>query len=105
MRNFVLVVRFTLHPGAADRFMPLIIANATESIRLEPGCLQFDVAQSPEDSSLFLLYEVYEDAAAFAVHREMDHVKAFFKEADAMIADRTMYVLDRIVDGARTTAH
>jgi quinol monooxygenase YgiN len=101
MQRFVLVVKFTLHPDAADRFMPLIVANAEASLRLEPGCRQFDVTRSREDPNLVLLYEVYDDDAAFDVHRNMDHVKAFFEEAGAMIAGREMIVLDRLFDGTK----
>jgi quinol monooxygenase YgiN len=88
MGPFVLVVEFTLYPGTVERFMPLITANARESLESEPGCQRFDVVQSLDDANRILLYEIYDDVPAFDAHREMPHVKNFFQQADELIADR-----------------
>jgi quinol monooxygenase YgiN len=101
MKNFVLIVEFTLHPGSAEGFMPLISANARESVATEPGCRQFDVVAVQGEPDRVLLYEVYDDVAAFDAHRDLPHVKAFFRDADAMIAERKMTRFDRIVDAAK----
>jgi autoinducer 2-degrading protein len=101
MGNFVLIVEFTLHDGMADKFMPLIGSNARESVEREPGCRQFDVLRVLDDPNRVVLYEVYDDLPAFDAHREMEHVKAFFREADALIAARKMTRFERVVDGAK----
>ncbi len=88
MGKFVLTVEFTLHPGKVDEFMPLIAKNARESVEREPGCRQFDVVHVAAEPERVLLYEVYDDLAAFDAHREMEHVKAFFRVADPLIAAR-----------------
>ncbi len=94
--NFVLVVEFTLHAGAFERFAPLIAENARLSVELEPGCLQFDVARALEAPERILLYEVYADEAAFAAHTKMPHVAAFFSAAGDLIAERKMTRLERL---------
>lgn len=38
--------------------------------RLEEGCLSFDVTQDPENDSVFRVYEVFVDRAAFESHQQ-----------------------------------
>ena len=46
--------------------------NHDASVR-EPGNLRFDVIQSKEDETYFILYEVYDSDAAAAAHKETAH--------------------------------
>ncbi|MCP5084156.1 MAG: antibiotic biosynthesis monooxygenase [Alphaproteobacteria bacterium] len=80
---FVVTVKFTLAAGAAEAFMPLMQAQAKNSVALEPGCHQFDVCQDPEDAAIVFLYELYSDEAAFKGHLASDH----FKQFDADVID------------------
>jgi len=94
--NFVLVVEFTLHPDAFERFAPLIAENARQSVALEPGCLQFDVVRALDAPDRILLYEVYADEAAFQAHSKMPHVAAFFSAAGDLIAERKITRMERL---------
>ncbi len=44
-----------------------------QNTRKEPGNLRFDVLQSGEDPSKFVLYEVYIDEDAVKAHKETAH--------------------------------
>lgn len=101
MGQFVLVVEFTLRPGTAGDFIPLIVANAKESLQHEIGCRLFDVVHAADNADQILLYEVYDDERAYNLHREMAHVKNFFKSATPMIADRKVRAFERLFDGSR----
>jgi quinol monooxygenase YgiN len=59
-----------------------MLRNARASREREPGCRRFDVAFSEKDPTLVFLYELYDDAAAFAAHVQERH----FKEFDAKTA-------------------
>ena len=85
---FAIIVKFTLKPGMADAFRPLILENATASVRDEPTCRQFQVLNDEQSSEIIFLYEVYEDAAALEAHRETPHFKKFIETANEMIAER-----------------
>ncbi|NOY59365.1 MAG: antibiotic biosynthesis monooxygenase [Calditrichaeota bacterium] len=50
-----------------EDFISATIANHNGSVQ-EPGNLRFDVLQSKEDPSRFLLYEAYETQDAAAAH-------------------------------------
>jgi len=46
--------------------------NHNASIQ-EPGNRRFDLLQSPQDSSRFILYEAYVDEASAKAHKETNH--------------------------------
>lgn len=66
------LVHVHVRPEHIERFIAATKANHAASIK-EPGNLRFDVLQSPEDPSRFVLYEVYATAAAAAAHKETPH--------------------------------
>lgn len=65
-----------------DDFITASVANHTASVN-EPGNLRFDVLQSHDDPSAFLLYEAYESAESAAAHKETAH----YKEWRLVVAD------------------
>jgi quinol monooxygenase YgiN len=70
---FVLVVSLRIKPGKDREFLAAIEANATASLRDEPGCRRFDVLRDNADPHHYLLYELYDDESAFQAHRSMPH--------------------------------
>jgi quinol monooxygenase YgiN len=72
MSRLVLVVNVTVKPGHTERLRPAMLENAANSAK-EPGCRQFDVSVSQDDQNSFIFYEVYDDEAALAEHRQTPH--------------------------------
>jgi (4S)-4-hydroxy-5-phosphonooxypentane-2,3-dione isomerase len=70
---FVLVVSLRVKPGKDRQFLAAVEANAAASRRDEPGCRRFDVLRDSDDPHHYLLYEMYDDEAAFQAHRSMPH--------------------------------
>ncbi len=83
--TFSLVVEFRVKGVQADAFAAAVCANANASLAGEPGCRLFDVCRDPNDASHFLLYEVYDDEAAFTAHLESAHFKAFDAQVSAWV--------------------
>lgn len=72
---FVLLVRFTVKPGAeeqAKKFMRLL----EENTRREPGCQVYIGSQSNEDPRRFCFYEQYVDEKALESH----HAAPYFAQ-------------------------
>ena len=90
MSGFVIIVDFRLKPGTYDRFRALIVENAGASVRDEPGCRRFDVVVPEGETDRIVLYEIYDDAAAFAAHLATPHFAVFDKASAPLIADRTV---------------
>lgn len=68
-----LIARYYVQPGKAD-VVESALARMSEAVRAdEPACLLYNANVSVDDPNLYLLYEVYEDEAALAAHRETPH--------------------------------
>ncbi len=68
------IVSVTIHvqPEQRTAFIHASHDNA-DNTRLEPGCLQFDVAQANDDPNCFHLYEAYRTPADFTAHQQTAH--------------------------------
>ena len=85
--SLCVLVRFTLQPGARKVFLELVKVNAALSVSREPGCTRFDVLDS-DDTDEVLLYEVYDDAAAFDAHLASPHFKSFDVASSPLVSTK-----------------
>ena len=90
-RRLVVLVEFDLHPGKEPEFRRLVLENAAASLRDEPGCSRFDVL-TPEGGpgERIVLYEIYDDAAAFDAHLATAHFAAFNEATAPLVASKTV---------------
>jgi quinol monooxygenase YgiN len=96
MNKFVLAVGLVVKPDQVDRFMSMLLANAKAARETEPGCRQFDVLVDPKDRTRVMLYEVYEDEAAFQAHQQTPHFKRYIAEAIPLLQSRDRFVFRRV---------
>lgn len=87
------LVDFIIKDGVMEEFMPLMQQQAENSQRLEDGCLQFDVCTDPNSAYAVFLYEVYDSRAAFDLHLQSAHFKAFDAAVADMIAEKTVRIM------------
>lgn len=59
-----------------DDFIRASVANHEASIK-EPGNMRFDVLQSEQDPSRFMLYEAYQSKEDAAAHKNTAHYKVW----------------------------
>ena len=88
----VVLVELSIAAERVAEFMPLMLANATASLRDEPGCRQFDVSVSGEDDTEILLYEVYDSAGAFHEHLRTQHFLNFDRVTASMVLRKVVKV-------------
>jgi quinol monooxygenase YgiN len=100
MSGFVIVVDFKIKPGETRNFRRLIDENARASVRDEPGCRRFDVLANGKDPDRILLYEIYDDRAAFDAHRRTPHFAVFDRESAALVADKSVMEYDLVCEGS-----
>ena len=72
--------------GREDEFRLATLENARKSLA-EPGIARFDVVQSADDSSSFVLVEAYRDDAAPAAHKDTEHYKAWREAVEPWMAE------------------
>ena len=100
MSGFVILVDFRLKPGAKAGFMRLIMENARASCRDEPGCRRFDVLAVPREADRIVLYEIYDDRAAFDAHLKSRHFAEFNEASAALVAAKTVTEMSLVSEGS-----
>lgn len=75
----VLIATYTVVPGNEDA-VEAILRELQPLSRAEPGCVHYQVQRSIEDRSIFVLYEVWADEAAYQAHTETDHFRRLVLE-------------------------
>lgn len=98
--GFVILVEFHLKPGTASAFRRLIDENARASWRAEPGCRRFDVLESASQPNRVVLYEIYDDRAAFQAHLKTEHFAHFSEESAALLSDKKVMEFELVCEGS-----
>jgi autoinducer 2-degrading protein len=81
----VTLVHVAVKPEYIDAFITATRANHEASVR-EPGNRRFDVLQSPDDPSRFVLYEAYARAEDAAAHKQTAHYAQWRDTVGPMMA-------------------
>jgi (4S)-4-hydroxy-5-phosphonooxypentane-2,3-dione isomerase len=97
LNKFVLIVEFDVKPEHLKQFNEAIAVNAKASVAEEKGCRQFDVLQDADNPNRIVLYEVYDDAAAFQDHLGQKHTQTFLAAAKPIVNKQVAYKLTRTV--------
>jgi autoinducer 2-degrading protein len=82
-----LIVEMHVRPGRSTALLPLLVENARRSVADEPGCRRFDVLLPAEGADRVVLYEIYDDEAAFDAHRITAHYIEFRAAARDLITE------------------
>ena len=79
-------VHVRVKPESIEAFKQATMDNARQSIQ-EPGIARFDVVQQFDDSTRFVLVEVYRHADAPAAHKEAKHYQTWRDAVVPMMAE------------------
>ncbi len=96
---FVVAVEFEIKKGKEELFKEAVTLQAKNSRSKEPACKQFDVAQDPIAPERFFLYEVYDDEAAFGLHRETPHFADFQRKIADLVHQKRLMTWQRLSTG------
>jgi autoinducer 2-degrading protein len=83
---FVTTVMVHVKSDHIDDFIEQTLPNHEASIT-EAGNLRFDILQSQEDPTRFLLYEAYASREAAAAHKETEHYKRWRERVAEWMAE------------------
>lgn len=93
---YVVIVEFTLRSEHFADFVARVRRQASDSLEREAGCHVFDVCLDPERKNHVLLYEVYDDRAAFETHLASAHFLDFDASVADWVEDRRLTRLERL---------
>ena len=85
-----IIVRYQARAGNCDEVAALL-SRHTVATRAEPGCRDFVALRGVEDPDSFVLYERYEDRAAFEAHMASPHYEGIaVARIRPLLAERTL---------------
>jgi quinol monooxygenase YgiN len=97
---FVNAVDLDIVPAERENYLAAIKENGAAAA-MEPGCRRFDILNLASDPNHFLLYEVYDNEAAFKAHRETEHFKKYAAATAKMVAKRDARPMSVIASNAQ----
>lgn len=83
---FIVHVFVDVKPDRIEEFKAASLDNARHSVR-EPGIARFDVVQQQDDTTRFVLVEVYRTVADAALHKETAHYAKWRDTVADMMAE------------------
>ena len=89
MPKLAIIGTVEVSPGRIDDVLPILMAHRARSLESERGTLKFEVLKPRGDDLKILLYEVYEDDAAFDRHWNGPSMVIAGKEAAGMVVNVT----------------
>ena len=101
MTGYVILVDFLLKPGSKAEFRRAIDVNARASCETERGCRRFDVVEPRDDADRILLYEIYDDRAAFDEHLKTAHLAVFEAASNHLVTKKTVIAGDLVCEGSK----
>jgi quinol monooxygenase YgiN len=93
---FVIIAEFEVKPGKLEQFLELAEVDSRHSVADEPGCRQFTVTVDREPPDRVVLFEVYDDEAAFDAHLKTPHLEAFRAGIEPLVVSRQIRRLTRV---------
>ena len=96
MSAFVLFVEVEIQAGQFDTCKAMMFKNGKAARETEPGCLQFDIIEDPDNPAQVRFYEVYRDAAAFEAHQQTAHFKEWLANGVPLLKTRKRFTFKRI---------
>lgn len=92
MPKYALAPVFEIKPEFFEAFVARLRTHRDNCLRLEEGCLTFDVMTSEEKPNHVLLFETYRDRDALELHRNTEHFKIYREETQHMIVSRDVVI-------------
>jgi autoinducer 2-degrading protein len=99
MAEIVLVVEYVVKPEFRDAYLARVRQHRKNVLANEPGCRAFDILTTAEDPNKVLLYEVYEDQAAFDLHTQTPYMAEYRVDTEPMSARRVRNLCRRANGG------
>ncbi len=92
----VVVVFLEAERGRQEDMRMALTTYARIVLEREPGCHRYDICTDPVEGSSFLLYQIYDDEAAYLTHRELPHYAEFRILVDPWTRSRRVLTYDAV---------
>ncbi|MDI5951048.1 putative quinol monooxygenase [Flavobacterium yafengii] len=83
-------------PESVETLKSLLLDLVQNSTK-EAACLQYDLHQSLEESTIFIFHEVWENEAGLKLHNEQSYLISFFENAKLLFQEAPIvYKTDKL---------
>lgn len=83
MKTLTVVATFQARPGKESE-LRAALTGLLAPTRQEPGCLNYDLHQSPQEPAKFLFHENWTDQAALDAHLKSPHIQKLLPRVDEL---------------------
>jgi quinol monooxygenase YgiN len=104
MSEPVAVIASFFPKAGQEQQVEQVLHDMISPTRAEPGALRYELYGGVEDSSMFVLIEMYRDHAALESHRGASHYKAFRARIDNLLTQPVQVGVLRVIDVGRLPA-
>ena len=95
-KSFVVIAELSVPAPHRAEFLELCAFDSRSSLQNEPGCRQFDLLTMEDTPEMVILYEVYDNRAAFDAHLAMPPYATFAEGVTRLKVTKTQVrFLDR----------
>jgi (4S)-4-hydroxy-5-phosphonooxypentane-2,3-dione isomerase len=84
MSKLAVIGTVDMAPGRRSEVLAALKAHKDRVLKDESGTLKFEILTPREDETRILLFEVYQDDAAFELHRTKPSITRFREETAGM---------------------
>jgi quinol monooxygenase YgiN len=95
-KKISVVATFKAKAGMAEAVREAVLALVAPT-RAEAGCINYDLHQSMDDPTVFILYENWVSKADLDAHLEMPHLKQILARADEVLRAPVEIVLCEMI--------
>ena len=99
--QYVRLAELEIDPAQLDAFKAAVTEGVQAAVRSEPGVLALYAVYEKDNPNRVRVFEMYTDAAAYAMHLETPHFKKFRATTDKMVLSRKLLDAVPIVLGAK----
>ena len=93
--SIVVVAVLKAHEGQAEA-LERVLRACVEPSNAEAGCLAYALHRSQDEPGRFVFVERWVDMAAIELHRQMPHYLARAEQAEGLVSERQVHLLDDI---------
>lgn len=83
--SLLVFATITARPGSEAELRNSLY-NLVANVREEDACLLYELYESPEHPTHFIMHEIWTDEAGLAAHNQMPHMREFGEKAANWLA-------------------
>ena len=95
--NMTLVVKMTIAEPFLNEVTDELVKLQQSTLRLDKGCIQYDLHKVINSKNSFTLIEKWQDAKSLEKHKEKEHFKNFIQNTSGKIENYEASILNQLI--------